>query len=535
MSIYDGTAFGAIDEQAYEDGRPSDEWLRRKIENNVAHLTITEPPVTVMRRGGDVQSDAAGPFYGDRAIAGVTRSVFLAVPVWVTATTKEVKLHLSMTTRLAIARIDPADEKDSVLIGGGVRTDSGRVLGVLAETVIRRVGTYDANGLTTFTIPVRSQSAQWAIVYLTMQSQLENFASTTKSQVANAFGTGSSEVRLNFTGTPPLYDPAVQPSSVALSFFDHCVLEDDGGNQSDVLAFDSDALNTLVRMVPVSKITPGIGATMDFMGIQPLSFMQLRSYTIEVVNRYNLRESELLSGLPERGIDSLRHGQSARSIRSKPRMVAAGPTGWMPGLPIRQETQGRHPQVWESALGVAVGNFGAPPHTLIKTGATESLSDGTVRIVMLVHACVHSGYGVGTVDWEFVATVGNWVGADTTLTQTWTVGAIGTIDAWNAIGRQGAQGKWIPSIQRAARNVSSNEYYACRDGQFLESEFGDLTLVVLDVAMPLTGGSAGLTVEVTAECLGDTQDIAVGDNPDSGQHLTCVAWSVYIVPEEEAE
>lgn len=535
MTIYDGSEFGAIDQQAYEDGRPSDEWLRRKMENNVAHLTITEPPVTVMRRGSDVQSDAAGPYYADRAIASAARSVFLAVPVWVTATTKEVKLHLNFVTRASFPRFDPADNLNSVQIGGGVRTPEGRVIGVLADTTHTKTGTYDVEGLTTFTVPLRSQSAQWAIVYLTIQSRYDDANPSEKSQLSSAFGTGSSEVQINLAGTPPLYDPAAQPISLTSKFLDRCVLvEENSTAYADVLAFAGTLASNLFTLTPASRVTPGVGSDMTFMGIQPLTFMQLRSYTIEVVNNYNLRESELLSGLPERGLDSLRHGQSARSIRSKPRMVAAGPTGWMPGLPIRQAIQGRHPQIWESALGVAVGNFGAPPHTLVRTGATESLSDGTVRIVMLVHACVHGGYGVGTVDWRFVATVGNWIGADTTLTQTWTVGAMGTLPVASgpSPGQQGIQGKWIPNIQRAAR---FGEAYACRDGQFLESEFGDLTLVVMDVAMPATGGSAGLTVNVTAECLGNTQDIAVGDSPQSGQHLTCVAWSVYIVPEEEAE
>ena len=79
MTIYDGSTFGAVDNYAYADPLPFDEWLARKSENNVAHLYATDPPVSVYRRGGSALSNSTTNYYGDRAICGVSRSALIAV------------------------------------------------------------------------------------------------------------------------------------------------------------------------------------------------------------------------------------------------------------------------------------------------------------------------------------------------------------------------------------------------------------------------------------------------------------------------
>jgi len=536
MTIYDGSEFGAIDATAYSDGKPSDTWLRRKIENNIAFLTINEPPVTVLRKGGgSTPLDEEPSYFVDRAIASWATTVFICQPVWVGPTTTHIRMRLCIRSSKAYH----TGTVSAVFIGASVRQNDGKIIGLLSAASFDDTRSYEQIGLTTYMIPVAPTGSGFVTVLMTMQSRLDDTNPSQKTQTTFASLGGGSVMNFNFSGSAGKYFPALSPSSLTLYPFDHGVVGNlDTDQHGDILAFDevsADEGTNLYRLIVAGRPEPGIGGGMDALGVQPLSFLQMRSYTVEVVHRYNLREAELASGVPDRGIDNLRHAQSTRLLRGRPRLIAGGPEGYMPAF--RDAIQGRHPQIWASAFG-GPASSAQPITTILRAGAAEPFSGGKIQIMMLLHGCAHNAIGRGTVDWELVATARNWVGTPITSTTVYPIATVGTQGAWTQTNAGGLGTSWIPSIQRAASgllsSILSTFYYAVRDGQFLPQEFTDLTPVVIELSAPASGSSIGYDIEVTAECSGNVIDLSLTADPFKFQHLTLVGYAIYLVPNEVA-
>lgn len=537
MTIYDGTSFGAIDDTAYADGRPSDEWLRRKIENNVTFLTITEPPVTVLRKGGDLSPlDASAFYYGDRAIASFQRTIFICQPIWVTPNLTEVRMHLAIRSKDAFSSTSTSAVKIDAFVE---MCESRRRIGSIGASTFDDDRDYDDIGLTTYAIPVAPTGEGWAVVCMCVQSTLDDGQTSTKSAADHGAAVASDGlIQLTFTGGSALYVPATNPTPATSYPFDHGVVENDlTQDVSDILAFwdlgEVAGSNQGVKLLVPKKSTPGIGGAMTDLGVLPLSYLQMRSYTVELVNRYNLRDAELVYGVPERGLDNLRHAQSVRSLRGRRRLVAGGPQGYLPDW--RPTIQGRHHQIWRSAYGGPSGPS-QPITTLLKVGAPEPLSDGTVVIVLLVAGAVHNGTGRGTCQWKFDTTIDNWVSTKTATT-TRDIATIGTQTAWALIGPSDTElgGSWLHNIMRGTFIADgATRAYAVRDGQMTPSDLGTLSTVTIEVDVPASGASVGYDIEVTAQCVGNIDGLATGRDPLASQHLALVGYAVYLQPNEEA-
>jgi hypothetical protein len=533
MTIYDGTAFGAIDATAYVDGKPSDQWLRKKIENNVAFLYVDSPPVTVYRWGG---GGGENPNVGYRAIASLKRSIFLAVPVYVDETVTEITIRINVITPVG-----------AVQIGGTVQDLAGQIIGTLpAASLNTHISVLpeeiDFNGsYYDYTIPVRPRSSGYVLAYLTMQSRTSIAAdkyaasSATFSQVRSPVLIG-----INLSAFSYDYDPYDTPdpyvtNPIALDAATLYNAEID--SSADVLAFATAGGSIYIFLVD-EAIGVGLGGSMTDMGPQRISYMQMRSYQVSVKRRYDLREQDLIFGVTERGIDNLRHANLVRQLRSRPRMIAAGPSGnrgpWIDPL-----IQGVQPSIWEHAIGYDVG--GAPVISpFIQTGALEPLSDGEVEIVMLIRGANHTATGEGTQDWRFVFTVDNHLDTET-ITQTFAIKTTGTGHAWARTANFRNTG-WVSHLQRAisAFDLGLASYFPCREGQMLPpgqgstGDLGQMSLVKMRVPMPSTGASIGLDISVTAEPTGPTEDLAIGQSATKYAHISCVAWAVYLYPEEAA-
>jgi hypothetical protein len=523
MTIYDGTAFGAIDATAYIDGKPSDQWLRKKIENNVAFLYVDSPPVTVFRLGGPTLSNAAGPYHEDRGIASVEKSIFLAIPVYVDESTTEITIKIN-----AITPIGP------VQIGGEVSTLSGTIIGTLPAAELDADLDFDES-YHTYTIPVRPRASGYVLAYLTIQSGTEPVLGNkyVASGTVNAKIGAAKLVTVALSGSSYVFDPTASPNStgpasIALDVAALYNAESEG--RTDILAF-SDQGGSLYNLVTPQSAGIGFGGSMTNMGPSRLTFMQLRSYQIQVTRRYDLREQDLIFGVPERGIDNLRHANLVRQLRSRPRLIAAGPSGNRG--PWRHSIQGDQASIWEHAFG-GVSSSPQPVTPLIRTGAIEPLSDGEVEIVMLLKGACHNAMGEGTVDWELVLAVDNFLDSES-ITQTFPVKTTGTQGLWFIRSSAFDVVGWVPQIQKAiGGDAFIGEFFTCREGQMLTQDLGQLSLVKMRVPMPSTGASVGLDISVTAECTGNFEDLALEADPFRYQHLTCVAWAVYLYPEESA-
>ena len=529
MTIYDASEFGAIDATAYADGKPSDTWLRRKIENNIAFLTINEPPVTVLRKGGtSTDLEEGTEYHGDRAIASWATTVFICQPVWVTPATSHIKMSLCIRTMPGYVKTGYQGPSE-VFIGAIVKQSDGKEVGSLPATSFDDDRPYGKIELTTYTIPVSPTGTGYVFVMMTMRSRVDDFAQEEAQKAQDTFSRilAAGVSQLNFDGAPGKYDPDLSPTPATAYPFDHCMIENSQTDSyGDVLAFEKlseeEGKNLFTFLDTVEE--PGLNALMQFLGIRSLSYMQMRSYTVEVVNRYTLRSVELLPKVPEKGMANLRQAQSTRLLRGRPRLIAGGPEGYRP--PFRYAIQGGHPQVWSSAFS-GPGASPQPVMTLLKTAGIEPLSDGKIQIVMLLSGCAHKGKGYGTVDWNISATVSNWVETET-ATLVAPIGTVGTRDSWT---QERMATSWIPAIQRAAQS-RNREFYAVRDGQFLLDEFSDLTQVIIEVNVPKSGVNVGYAIVVTAQCAGNIVDVSVGVDPIDFQHLTLVGHAVYLMPRE---
>jgi hypothetical protein len=254
----------------------------------------------------------------------------------------------------------------------------------------------------------------------------------------------------------------------------------------------------------------------------------MRSCQVQVTRRYDIREQNLIFGVPERGIDNLRQANMVRRLRALPRMIVAGPSGCIG--PWQHSIQGGHPSRWEHAFG-GPSSSAQPVTEIVLTGAIAPIAGGAVEIIMILAGACHNAIGEGTVDWELVLTVSDGTNTET-LTGTYPITTIGTQGAWHVTQGSGAVTGWLSSLQRAVADPLAAEYYPCREGQMLRDDFGKTTAVIMRVPTP-SGAFLGGSVTVTAECVGNVEDLAVGADPFEFQHLTCVAWSVHLFPDEE--
>ena len=537
MTIYDGTAFGAIDQTAYIDGKPSDQWLRKKIENNVAFLYVDSPPVTVFRLGGTTLSNASNPYYLDRGICSVNRSIFLAVPVYVDEAVTEITITINAITPFAVGASSPPNFFKSVSIGGQVIDLSGAIIGTLPAAELSTDDDF-SDSFHTYTIPVRPRASGYVLAYLTIQSNTQPTEGTKyiASQATNAQIRASKLVTLNLqvSGFPYVWDPASAPNwdPAGIIALDVAGLYNDQmGAVTDILAFAEGGAAELYNLIVPQDVNVGLASTITSLGPTRLSFMQLRSYEVQVTRRYDLREQDLVFGVPERGIDNLRQANLVRQLRSRPRMIAAGPSGNRG--PWRYALQGEQASIWEHAFA-GVESSPQPVTPLIRTGALEPLSDGDVEIVMLIRGAAHDQFGEGTVDWEFVFGVDNYLDSET-ITQTFPIKTTGTQNV--LVSQAGASFEmrgWVPQLQLAMANNDFGEFFACREGQMVPDDLAMMSLVKMRVPMPSTGASVGLDIGVTVECKGGWEDLTLRGDMYKGQHLTCVAWAVYLYPEESA-
>jgi len=516
---FDGTKFGAIDSAAYQDGRPMDEVLRRKIEGNRAHLQALTPPVVVMRRGGDAAPDDTGAFYGDRAICSFAKTVFLVVPVWIEPTTTAVKIGLALRTA----------GNGEVYVGARVvwAGNTRRVLGTLDEFSIEDDNPFSVTGITELTIPVRaSGDAGYALAYCTIRSTLQDEVPTKVADSVSNFMQGGVSL-FRWPAFNPAYVPATSPSTADVLALDHAALVDEQNNgRSDILAFY--VVNDFVTLVQ-AKLTVGTLPLHTVIGTQPMSYMQLRSYYVQTAHDVQLMTAELAAGLPEGAEESMRQAQQLQAIRNRPRLLAAGPEGWRPELATseRQNTQGRHYQVWRYTRG-------STPGDIVRAFVPDYAADGRIEVVMVLAAHWHEGQldeDIGTVNWDLELVVDSFVDTETTeITQP--IACLGTADAWQPQGVAG--NRYLPAMMRALNQDAEPfqpGFYVVKDGQFLEAELNDFSVVRISAPVPTLSG-VGMTVRVAANVnpAPNIQGLGGGADRITKQMLTCVAWSVFWRP-----
>jgi hypothetical protein len=527
-TIYDGIAFGALDSDTYDADEflGVDTWLRRKNENNIAWLYVADPPVTVCRRGGVVPPGgglSASPAYpADRAICSVRASIFVAVPVYIESTVTMVRISINAVTKLG-----------GVLIGGAVvLNSSGRKIGTLPEARLDQSTEYADAGLVDYDIEVQSSEEGWALAYLTVRSDMrEDLGFEKSTSGSGAFSPGGAFLNVEYTSY--VYDPDVAPSpNIIDPVFDHAFVNNEyTGANVDVIAFDN-LFGSAYQLVTDLENGIGHNADMTFIGIGALSYMQMRSYTVQLFRRYEKRVAELFALVPDRGIDVLRQVQTTRLLRARRKILACGPTGYYP--PDRPSIMGEHPRIYEYARS-EVETAPWPAYDLVSTYCPDPYETGDIEVILYVRCCNRVADGEGTVDWVFDVTVDNFTNSET-VTTTRSIATGGTGNIWSSASSPKA---WIDNmITTVAANSfgTSIPYYTAKDGQILPTDLGKLTRVVVRVPMPAGGTGEGVTVRVEATYDANIQELTISrpDGQNRTNMLCCVAWSVVQIPGESA-
>lgn len=527
MSNFDGSKFGGVDESAYQDGRPMDEALRRKIESNRSYIERLTPPVVVQRRGGDIQPGDAGDFPGDRAICSLDPTIFVQAIVWVDASTTQVVIG---------ANLRSDGTSGEVYIGGRVvwAGQPNRILGTLDEVVFDDDLAFDETGITEFKIDVNSGSSEgYALAYLTVRSTLDTTVNPEKVSNSSFNTHAGSTAQLYWSGFPVPYDPDTSPDPDHPLSLDHCVLVNDTyGGTSDLLAI-GDAGGGIVRaLAPNFEVGTGVTLSSQF-GVQRISYVQMRSWYAQTRHRADITGPELRAGIAESGIESMRQGQRIKAIADRPRLLAAGPQGWRPEMftPDRSAFQGRHHNIWRYTFGRA------NPEDLVRAFIPEYRDYGFIECLALLAGHWHEGQyqdepDGGTVDWDFELTVDGFVGSPGVETLTLPVTTHATQNTWNARLAPTDINRWLPLITRChwedVNGGSTNGLYAIKEGQIRQDELRDLTAVRLRVPVP-AGVGIGHSVQLAAEVAAggpNIQGLSGGKNLVESQSLTCLAWSV---------
>jgi hypothetical protein len=530
MSVYDGDDFGAIDATAYADGKPSCQWLRKKIENNIAFLFETSPPVTVYRLGGPVESDAEGPYFEDTAICSIRQSVFFAVPVYVDMNTAEIVLAANIITPTA-----------EVYISGKVMEFSGRIIGSTEEFNVEAPSVFyamegigDVKSYKEFRVPINPNSTGYVLAFLTIRSKQRLTSEGYYVPITGNLGAPD-----DYTIDAELddgnydFDPEAAPdpdtdNPIALDVSVYVSALGTGNNRNqktDILGFvnkgDGEYLTSLDRSI----FPRGGELTADYLlfsGPSRISYAQARSCTVQVIRKYNLRDAELRFGLVERGLDNLRQANSTLNIRRDRRMIAAGPSGRRP-----PSAKAGRIWRWEHVFSGAASST-QPANVLIRTHGAEPLEGGYIEMVMVVAVSAHRASGIGQCDYEFDLKLDSLAGTETSSRK--------TTSRLSAIGTQQPQEDmpgWVHRLQAFIfwnSTSESSEPYACREGQMVDWDFGQLNLVKIKCPVPETGNGYG--IEVTAKFAGEVEGLSEDDiDAEIGYHLTCVSWAAYLVPE----
>lgn len=515
MTIYDGSEFGALQDAAYVDGEPYDTWLLRKIENNIAHLYVSDPAVTVSRRGGSDLSNASGDFYKDRAICSQGETVFLAVPVWLDVSVNQISFQIlartGYTTGVSVA---------AYVVDGAMR-----MVGSLPAQNISDDGNYTV-AIWDFDVPVAPAAEGWGIAYLTVRSTiLDGTAAQKVVSGVTTFMDDPQIFRADFGGTYE-YDPDTSPNptpSAKQTVLDHCVLTNENTGAS-VNVFAIEVLSgSEHRLVLDEEIAPGLGGDLTVLGVVPMSYMQLRSWTIKVHRRYEIRTSELLAERPTRGLDASRQAEGIRRVRTRKRMIAAGPQGYYP--PDRSTTQGKHPRIFPTAFsrdpGVQI------VYTLFNEAVRCPYPDGTIEFVGLFYADCANANGDGTSDWDIELTDGT-----VTASGTYTIKSHGSVT--ETIGNRNGS-TWLGLTARTMGNLSNGQNlgladpYPVREGQFPRNEITSLTRV--SVRLPVTSAPDVIRLNLTAQFEGTSENLAVRSTSRNYHKLLLVGYAIYFIPD----